>query len=180
MALEVAGETPGTRGAAARTEAHSPRWLTLSLVALAVLAIDQALKESVRAAFEPGEGVHLFGSYSIQHVQNPGVAGGGFQGSALPLAILALMAMMLLYDFLARRGHARLPFLVGFGLLIGGGLGNLVDRARLGLVTDFIRNGPNAFNIADLAIFAGGVIVLVALIASYVRMRLHRDARRTA
>jgi signal peptidase II len=170
MALAVAGETP------AKTQVvQTPRWLTLSFIALAVLAVDQALKESVRAAFEPGEGVHLFGSYSIQHVQNPGVAGGGFQGNALGLAALALLAMVLLYDFLSRRGYARLPFMVGFGLLIGGGLGNLVDRARLDHVTDFIRNGPNAFNIADIAIFAGGVIVLVALVASYVRMRMRRD-----
>ena len=150
----------------------TPRWMTLSFVAVAVLAVDQALKESVRSTFEPGEGVHLFGSYSIQHVQNPGVAGGGLQGNALPLAVLALMAMFLMYDFLARRGAGRVSLLLGFGLLIGGGLGNLVDRARLGLVTDPIRNGPNAFNIADIAIFAGGVIVLVVVISSYVSARL--------
>jgi signal peptidase II len=149
--------------------------MTLSFVAVAVLAVDQALKESVRAAFEPGEGVHLFGSYSIQHVQNPGVAGGGLQGNALPLAVLALMAMFLMYDYLARRGAGRVSLLLGFGLLIGGGLGNLVDRARLGLVTDPIRNGPNAFNVADIAIFAGGVIVLVVVIASYLSMRLRRS-----
>jgi signal peptidase II len=173
MALEVAGETPVER--TARREASS--WLTMSLLALAVLSVDQALKESVRAVFEPGEGVHLYGSYSIQHVQNTGVAGGGFQGNALPLTVLALMAMVGLYDFLARRGHGRMSLMVGFGLLIGGGLGNLVDRVRLGLVTDFIRNGPNAFNLADVAIFAGGVIVLVALVASYVGMRMRRQSR---
>jgi lipoprotein signal peptidase len=39
------------------------------------------------------------------------------------------------------------------------------------LVTDFIRNGPNAFNVADIAIFAGGVIVLIGLAASLLRMR---------
>jgi signal peptidase II len=150
----------------------TPRWITLSFVAVAVLAVDQALKESVRAAFEPGEGVHLFGSYSIQHIQNPGVAGGGLQGNALPLAVLALMAMFLMYDYLARRGAGRVGLLLGFGLLIGGGLGNALDRARLGLVTDPIRNGPNAFNVADIAIFAGGVIVLVVVIASYLGMRL--------
>jgi signal peptidase II len=154
----------------------TPRWVTLSFVAVAVLAIDQALKESVRSAFEPGEGVHLFGSYSIQHVQNPGVAGGGLQGNALPLAVLALMAMFLMYDFLARRGAGRLSLLIGFGLLIGGGLGNLVDRARLDHVTDPIRNGPNAFNVADIAIFVGGVTILVVVIASYVTTR--RQARR--
>jgi signal peptidase II len=171
MALEVAGETPVDR--TARQPASG--WLTMVLLALAVLSIDQALKESVRAVFQPGEGVHLFGSYSIQHVQNTGVAGGGFQGNALPLTVLALMAMVGLYNFLAGRGHGRMSLVVGFGLLIGGGLGNLLDRARLGLVTDFIRNGPNAFNLADIAIFVGGVTVLVAMVASYFRMRMLRE-----
>jgi signal peptidase II len=175
MELAVAGETPVER-TARRTSlgAGAARWLTLSFIAVAVLAIDQALKESVRAAFEPGEGVHLFGDYSIQHIQNNGVAGGGFQGSALPLAVLALMAMVVLYDFLARHAEGRIGLLIGFGLLIGGGLGNLVDRARLGLVTDFIRNGPNAFNVADVAIFVGGITIIVALTASLVRMRMRR------
>jgi signal peptidase II len=172
MALEVAGEAPVERTA----RQPAPGWLTMSLLALAVLSVDQALKESVRAVFEPGEGFHLFGSYSIQHVQNTGVAGGGFQGNALPLAVLALMAMVGLYDFLASRGHGRMSLVIGFGLLIGGGLGNLLDRARLGLVTDFIRNGPNAFNLADIAIFVGGITILVAMVASYVRMRVRRKA----
>ena len=160
--------------------ADAVRWFALSGVALAVLAVDQASKESVRSAFAPGEGTHLFGSYSIQHVQNFGVAGGGFQGRALPLAVLALMAVLGLYEFLARRGHGRVSLLIGFGLLIGGGLGNAVDRARLGLVTDFIRNGPNAFNVADIAIFAGGVIVLVGLVASLLRMRMRARVQPTS
>ena len=168
MGRNVAGENASERTARQPT----PRWVTLSFVAVAVLAMDQAFKESVRSAFEPGEGIHLFGSYSIQHIQNPGVAGGGLQGNALPLAVLALMAMFLMYDFLARRGAGQVSLLLGFGLLIGGGLGNLVDRARLDHVTDPIRNGPNAFNVADIAIFAGGVIVLVVVIVSYAGARL--------
>jgi signal peptidase II len=156
-------------GTAGSTEAI--RWSALSVFALAVLAIDQALKESVRAAFAPGEGTHLFGSYSIQHVQNEGIAGGGLQGRALPLAVLSMIAVLLLYEYLSRRGFSRASLIVGFGLLIGGGLGNLVDRARHGLVTDFIRNGPNAFNVADIAIFLGGVIILAGLVASLLSRR---------
>lgn len=154
---------------------HVIRWSALAALALAVVTIDQALKETVRSTFEPGEGTHLFGSYSIQHVQNFGVAGGGFPTRALPLAVLAMLVVLGLYEFLARRGHGRITLLVGFGLLVGGGLGNLVDRARLGLVTDFIRNGPNAFNVADLAIFAGGLVVLVWLAAALVGMRRTRQ-----
>jgi signal peptidase II len=167
MALNVAGETSVDR-TARRSLVGTPRWMTMSLIALAVLAVDQATKEMVRAALAPGEGVDTFGSYSIQHVQNPGVAGGGFAGNSLPLAVLATLAVMLLYEFLATRSNARIWLALGFGLLVGGGLGNLVDRARLDHVTDFIRNGDHAFNLADVAIFAGGLIILVGLVASLV------------
>jgi signal peptidase II len=129
-----------------------------------VAAIDQAAKEAVRSAFAPGEGVDV-GAYEILHVQNFGVAGGGLEGNALPLAILSIMVVVGLYEFLAQRRDTLL-LLVGFGLLVGGGVGNLVDRARLGFVTDFIRDGERAFNLADLAIFAGGVLVLIALLAA--------------
>jgi signal peptidase II len=104
-------------------------------------------------------------------VQNTGVAGGGLQGNALPLAVLSIMAVLGLYEFLAKRRHT-LILLVGFGLVVGGGIGNLVDRARLGGVTDFIRNGDRAFNLADLAIFAGGLLVLIALMVSLRRTGL--------
>jgi signal peptidase II len=130
----------------------------------------------VRASLDPGEGVHAFGTYSIHHVRNEGVAGGALEGNSLPLAVLSLMVVILLYEFLALRGTARVWLISGFGLLVGGGLGNLVDRARLGSVTDFIRNGEYAFNVADLAIFAGGWIVLIGLTASLARGRF-RAAR---
>jgi signal peptidase II len=157
---------------AERTMQATPRWVALAAISSAVVAVDQLTKEAVRTSFEPGEGIHAFGAYWIQHFQNTGVAGGGLQGSALPLAVLSMMGVVLLYEFLAQRTKTRLTLAVGFGLLVGGGLGNLVDRWRLGLVTDFIRNGERAFNIADLAIFFGGIIVLVALVASLVQMRL--------
>ncbi|MBA3401288.1 MAG: signal peptidase II [Actinobacteria bacterium] len=153
------------------------RWSALFVLALAVVAVDQALKEGVRSNLDPGEGMHLFGSYSIQHVQNFGVAGGGLEARALPLAVLAMIVVLGLYEFLAQQGPGRVSLVVGFGLLVGGGLGNLVDRARLGLVTDFIRSGPNAFNVADIAIFGGGIVVLVWLAAALVRMWTHREAR---
>ena len=170
----------GTREHAVERSRPSPRWAALLAVAGTVVAIDQFTKEAVRAAFEPGEGVHAWGTYWIQHFQNDGVAGGGLEGRALPLAVLALVAVFLLYEFLAQRSSARLTLALGFGLLIGGGLGNLVDRWRLGWVTDFIRNGERAFNIADVAIFAGGLIVLTALLASLVRILFDAIAQPTS
>jgi signal peptidase II len=168
--VEVAGETSVRR--TTRRSLFGP--LTMFFIALAVLAVDQASKEIVRASFEPGEGTGLFGSYSILHVHNHGVAGGGFAGNALPLAVLATLLVLVLYDLLATRTQARVWLALGFGLLVGGGLGNLVDRARLGLVTDFIRNGEYAFNLADLAIFVGGLIILIGLVISLVLGRFRQ------
>jgi signal peptidase II len=170
----------GTREHVVDRSRPSPRWVALFAVAAAVVAIDQFTKEAIRAAFEPGEGVHAWGSYWIQHFQNDGVAGGGLQGRALPLAVLSMLAVFLLYEFLAQRSSARVTLALGFGLLIGGGLGNLVDRWRLDHVTDFIRNGERAFNIADVAIFAGGFIVLAALVASLVRLLFDAVAQPTS
>jgi signal peptidase II len=152
------------------------RWPALAAIASAVVAVDQFTKEAVRASFEPGEGMHAFGAYWIQHFQNAGVSGGGLEGRALPLAVLSMMGVVLLYDFLAPRSRARLSLAVGFGLLVGGGLGNLVDRWRLGLVTDFIRSGERAFNIADVAIFSGGLIILTALVVTLVRILVQGPA----
>jgi signal peptidase II len=135
------------------------------LLVTAVAAIDQAAKEAVRSTFAPGEGVDAFGTYEILHVQNPGVAGGGLEGNALPLAVLSIILVVFMYEFLAQRRDTLL-LLLGFGFLVGGGVGNLVDRARQGWVTDFIRDGEWAFNFADLAIFAGGWLVLAALVVS--------------
>jgi signal peptidase II len=168
MGLEVTGETSGQHRAE-RAAVPLPRWVTMSLIALAVLAIDQTTKAMVRNALAPGEGVDALGPYSIFHVTNPGVAGGGFAGNALPLAVLSTIGVMLLYEFLSVRSRARVWLALGFGLLVGGGLGNLVDRARHGWVTDFIRNGDHAFNVADVAIFVGGLIVLAGLIVGRLR-----------
>jgi signal peptidase II len=156
-------------GAVDRSQQPAQRWLALGAIAAAVVAVDQFTKEAVRTSFAPGEGMHAFGEIWIQHFQNYGVTGGGLQGRALPLAVLSIMGVVLLYEFLAPRSHARLALAAGFGLLVGGGLGNLVDRWRLGLVTDFIRNGEKAFNIADVAIFAGGMVIIAVLVVTLAR-----------
>jgi signal peptidase II len=146
-------------------ERLSPRWTLLFAVGLAVIATDQLSKTLVRAELEPGQGVDFAGPFSIAHLQNPGIAGGGLQGSAVPLALIATAVVLGILGFLARAGVARPLVLVGFGLLIGGGLGNLLDRMLLGHVTDFILRDDRAFNLADMAIFLGGTVVLGALVA---------------
>jgi signal peptidase II len=141
---------------------HLP-WLLLGVAAGVALVADQATKAAVRANLAYGESVDAVGPFTIHHVRNSGILGGHLQGSALPIAIVTAVALTALAVYALRRNPGRPLAAVAFGLLLGGGLGNLVDRLRLGYVTDFIDRGSGgAFNLADTAIMLGLATLLVA------------------
>jgi len=134
-----------------------------ALVALAVLVLDQATKALVRGAIERGEQVPLLLGVDLVNVRNTGVAFSLFSGGGTLLVVLPLLALLALVAFLATQ--ARRPFVwLPAGLLLGGAIGNLVDRVREGAVTDFI-DPPlwPAFNLADTAITLGVVALLWVL-----------------
>jgi signal peptidase II len=144
-----------------------PQWLSLVAVALAGLGADQLTKSIVTSRLDLNDQVHVIGPFSIHHVTNSGIAFGLF-ASATPIVILltGLAVAWMLY-FFARSGsrHPVLP--VALGLVIGGSVSNLLDRVRLGHVTDFLdfRYWP-AFNLADTFIVIGVSALLLALVAS--------------
>jgi len=142
-------------------------WLALAAVAIAAVAADQLTKHIVSSKLALDDEVKVVGPLSIHHVQNSGIAFGLFS-SATPLVIvLTTVAVGWMLVFFARSG-ARHPVLpVALGLVIGGSVSNLVDRVRLGHVTDFLdlKWWP-AFNLADSFIVIGVVILLAALIAA--------------
>jgi signal peptidase II len=150
-------------------ERSSPRWLSLVAVGLYVVALDQVTKGLVRSALTPGDDLRVVGNFWIALFRNPGIAGGGLAGHAVFMSVLATTAIGTLLLFLARVRALDRTVLIGFGLVIGGGLGNLVDRLRLGYVTDFIVHGNSAFNLADIAILTGTVLILAGLVAACLR-----------
>jgi len=154
------------------TENSTPRWLSLLAVGLYVIALDQVTKGLVRASMTPGEDLRVVGNVSISLFRNPGIAGGGLAGHAVTMSMLATGAIATLLLFLARVRVLPRTVIVGFGLIIGGGVGNLVDRVRLGYVTDFILHGSSAFNLADVAILTGTMLILVGLVATLLRPQL--------
>lgn len=138
-------------------------WGRAGLVVLAVVAIDQAAKALVVDSLTRGERRDLVLGIDLVHVRNKGIAFGLFGGGGAALTVLTLAALTLLLVYFAL--HARRPLLwLATGLLLGGALGNLLDRARDGAVTDFI-DFPlwPAFNVADLAITAGVLTLLLSL-----------------
>src|SRR5205807_7992186 len=108
---------------------------------------------------------HVLGPLSIHHVQNSGIAFGLFSSATPVVTTLTAVAVGWMLVFFARSG-ARHPVLpVALGLLIGGSASNLIDRIRLGHVTDFLdfRYWP-AFNLADTFITVGVAILFAAVL----------------
>ena len=153
------------------------RWLSFLAVGAYVIILDQLTKDLVRTVLEPGQGVHVAGSLWIQAFTNPGIAGGAFAGDAVPAALVATISVLGILLFLVRHGAVGRSVTIGFGLLIGGGIGNLLDRLRAGYVTDFIVHGNQAFNLADVAILTGTAIILAGLCVRLLRSQLGLFAR---
>jgi signal peptidase II len=136
-----------------------------------VVLADQCVKGVVSSALDPGEHVHLLFGFQIVRVSNPGVAFGALGGGgALVLAVtLAALAAVLVWFTL---DPARPWLWLGVGLLAGGALGNLADRARAGAVLDFIDPPAwPAFNVADVAITLGAVVLVLATMREEPRAR---------
>jgi signal peptidase II len=134
-----------------------------ALVATAVLALDQASKAAVTAGIERGERIELLPGLGLVRVSNEGIAFGLLGDAGPAVIVISALAFLVLLGYFMTIGDRRGMWLP-IGLLAGGALGNLIDRFRLGAVTDFIDlpRWP-AFNVADIAITAG-VAVLVVLV----------------
>jgi signal peptidase II len=147
--------------------AERRQWIGLVVVALAAGAADQLTKHVVASHIRLDTAVKLIGPFSIRHVQNSGIAFGLFSSATAVVIVLTGIAVAWMLIFFARSGarHPALP--VALGLLIGGSVSNLVDRVRLGYVTDFLdlRWWP-AFNLADASIVVGVAILLGSLLLS--------------
>jgi signal peptidase II len=143
------------------------QWGGLATVAIAAVLADQVTKRVVTHTLALDQAEHVIGPLSIHHVQNSGIAFGLFSSATAGVTVVTSIAVVWMLVFFARSGsrHPVLP--AALGLLIGGSVSNLLDRIRLGHVTDFIdfRYWP-AFNLADSFIVIGVAILLGALVVA--------------
>jgi len=155
------------------------QWIALATIALAAVAADQLTKHIVASRLRLDDGVAVFGHVLwIHHVRNSGIAFGLFSQATPVVIVLTGIAVAWMLVFFAR-GGARHPILpVALGLVIGGSVSNLLDRVRLGYVTDFLdfRWWP-AFNLADSFIVIGVLVLLGALVLAEREPRRPRPAR---
>ena len=161
-------------------KANQDKWrnVVFFLAALLVVVVDQLSKMWIRSNLVVGQSLPEMGFFRLTHVQNTGAAFGLFRDQSFILAIVALVGIIVLivYALLIYRYFPFLDNLLcksALGLVLGGTLGNLVDRVRLGYVTDFIDVGIwPSFNIADSAIVVGiGIIVFVYSLRSLAKAR---------
>jgi signal peptidase II len=154
--------------AAERTFAAGPaQWLSLLLVAAAAVAADQVTKQLVARTLALGDSVELAGPLSIHHVHNSGIAFGLFSSATSIVIALTGIAVGCLVLFFARSGrrHPLLP--VALGLVLGGSVSNLLDRVRLGYVTDFLDFAYwPSFNLADTFIVVGVGLLFLSFVAA--------------
>lgn len=134
------------------------------LLAAIVVILDQVTKALVVDRIERGDLVSVLGPLELTHTHNDGIAFGLAGGGGILIIIIASAALIALGAFLASAPEGRLTWISG-GLILGGAVGNLVDRVRLGHVTDFILlPGWPAFNLADCAITVGVILLAFSLI----------------
>ena len=146
-------------------------WLRTGLVALPVLILDQLSKVYVSSHFRPYETVPLIHNWlDLAYTLNPGAAFSLF--ATMPAAfrkvffvVLSLVAIVVLLVLMARRSTPTSSG-IAFALILGGTIGNLIDRVERGQVVDFIYFHHNSFsypvfNVADSAITIGVAILLI-------------------
>ena len=154
--LARTGVAPGARQGE-RGVSGGRRWWVLFVVAAVVLAADQLTKHLVRAHLLLGQSwPSTSWPVRIEHVSNTGAAFGILQDQSAFLVVTSLIGLgaIVLYFLYPPFHHPLLR--IAFGMMLGGAIGNLADRLRLGSVTDFIKfpHYPN-FNVADSFIVVG-------------------------
>ena len=154
------------------------QWIVLVVVAGAAVVADQLTKQVVGRTLALGESVDIVGPFQIHHVQNSGIAFGLFGSRTSIVIAVTAVAVCAMVVFFARSGRRHPVLPVALGLVLGGSIANLVDRIRLGHVTDFLDFVAwPAFNLADTFIVVGVAILFGALVLGDRSHRMH-GARR--
>jgi signal peptidase II len=138
-------------------------WARTALVLVAVVILDQVTKALVRHGIDEGASNSVFPAVSLVHVRNKGVAFGFFSGGGWIVPAITGIALAALVTYFVLHPE-RSGLWLATGLLLGGAIGNVIDRIRDGAVTDFIKLPHwDAFNVADMAITFGVLTLLWVL-----------------
>ncbi len=142
-----------------------PGWVFVA-TGITWLVVDQVTKMVVRATMHTGETIDGFVPYLINltFVRNSGAAFGLFPGQRPVFVLTSLLVLFVIAAYWRRARPRQWPVVIAFALVAGGSVGNLIDRAFIGRVTDFFEFAfvefP-VFNVADIGIVLGVAILMV-------------------
>ena len=158
-------------------------FLIYSLIAAFAVLFDQVVKEWVEIDMAMYEQIDLLPFFSLFRTHNTGIAFSMFSTLGAPALIVLTLGVVALILYLSwRTPPHQIAARLGFALIIGGAIGNLIDRATLGYVIDyFLFHTPTwsfaVFNLADAFITVGAGLVVLQEVLDW---RRDRDARKAA
>lgn len=137
------------------------------LLAIIGIILDQTTKLLITSLLKLNEVVNIInGFFSITYVRNTGAAWGMFSNNTLLLSIISILFLIFFIKYIEELSKVSFFYEIAFGLIVGGIVGNLIDRLFRGYVIDFFRfiildyNYP-IFNIADTLIVIGVIILII-------------------
>lgn len=143
-----------------------PLWAPFVLLAASIVVVDQLAKAWITARLSPDGVINLVGDYlRLVYAENSGALFGLFRGQAALFALLSLAVIAVIVAYHGRSGRS--PYVtLTLGLLLGGAIGNAIDRLRLNYVVDFVDGGIGSvrfytFNVADSAISLAILLLLL-------------------
>jgi signal peptidase II len=170
------GTGAGTGSAAPARSWRGPspvRWALFAGIAITIVVLDQLSKGWIVANLQPGEGMVVLGDWlRLVHGQNSGILFGMLPQSAPIFAVVSIGVTALIVVYHAKAGRG-LVTTIALGLLLGGAIGNLVDRLRYGYVVDFVDMGIGTwrfytYNLADACITTAILLLLIMAVVPQV------------
>ena len=153
------------------------------LISGALVVVDQAVKYFVRQGIPLHTAVDFLPGVALTYVQNTGAAFSLFHEHTWLLTLLSGVVSVALVAALARKIFPHWWGMLALALLLGGAVGNFLDRLLLGFVTDMFAttliNFP-VFNVADMGVVIGGVLLCIYVIFSFAQERKEQEEEEEA
>ena len=168
--MTAGGPAPASPPAGSASRPPPTRhWLVFAGLTAAIVAVDQAAKAWITGNLSLGEIVPVVGDLlRITYSANNGAIFGLFRDQALLFALVSIVVLGLIVWFESRAGSSLL-ITIALGLLLGGAIGNLIDRLRLGYVVDWVDMGIGdwrfyTYNVADAAISTALFLLILSAV----------------
>lgn len=140
------------------------------LISIIVVVLDQVTKLAVRYSFEYGVPHNIIGDWvRLTYIENPGMAFGIQVGGQPFFTVFAVIATVIIFVYILKARDEKMSVRSALGMILGGAIGNLIDRFLYGKVVDFVDIGFGTirwpiFNVADSAVTVGMLILIVFVV----------------